>query len=373
MESCIDLEVAANGDDIKLMWRAQKRWRQTWTVKAATLRKQSKKLRAILDRLNACVVRNPGLDPEKDPEGTYVRVLADLRVAGRGLFLALFNNANAGSIEAWVAAQLKQLPPATQFTVYCGDSDVSLPWGFVFAEPIGAVPKGQPSLKDFDGFWLSRFRITVLIDGSGCDRDNWEIDPQAFKVLYALNTDELRDASVFLGDLKEKLEQLLRLDVGMYADWDGAQEAWDDIAANDNVIFVFAHSEGETLSLADSTRDTLTLRDMFRKPATSPATLLVLNCCSSAVGAEGISLLSTVAQRGFCGLIGTEAEIGNVHALRCGAQLMWELCAEGLALGEAFEAMRADPALFPLNLFYTCYAEREFRLRKPLAALNKAA
>jgi hypothetical protein len=373
MEEAVVLEVAANGDDIKLMWRAQKRWRQTWSVKAATLRKQSKKLRAILDRLNAYVERNPDLDSAKDSEGTYARLLTDLRVAGRGLFLALFNNANAGSPEEWVAAQLKHFPPDTQLTVYCGDSDVSMPWGFVFADPIGLLPKNRPSRKDFEAFWLSRFRITVLIDGSGCDRDTWEIDPQAFKVLYALNIDELRDASAFLGDLKEKLERLLRLDVGMYTDWDGAQEAWDDIAATDNVIFVFAHSEGETLSLAESTRDTLTLRDMFRKTETSPATLLVLNCCSSAVGAEGVSLLSTVAQRGFCGLIGTEAEIANAQALRCGAHLMWGLCAEGLTLGEAFEAMRSEPALFPLNLFYTCYAERDFRLRNPLVMLNEAA
>jgi len=167
------------------------------------LRKQSKKLRAILDRLNACVVRNPALDPERDPEGTYGRVLADLRVAERGLFLALFNNVNAGSTEAWVAAQLKQFPPDTQFTVYCGDSDVSIPWGFLLSEPIATTPQGRPSLKggrreqggravelcgnvtalrglrplarsdsselaerpwDFDAFWLSRFRITVLID-----------------------------------------------------------------------------------------------------------------------------------------------------------------------------------------------------------------
>jgi hypothetical protein len=109
MEEAVVLEVAANGDDIKLMWRAQKRWRQTWSVKAATLRKQSKKLRAILDRLNAYVERNPDLDSAKDSEGTYARLLTDLRVAGRGLFLALFNNANAGSPEEWVAGAAEAL------------------------------------------------------------------------------------------------------------------------------------------------------------------------------------------------------------------------------------------------------------------------
>ena len=99
--------------------------------------------------------------------------------------------------------------------------------------------------------------------------------------------------------------------------------------------------------------------------------LLVLNCCLSATGGEGRSLLSAIAQPGFCGLIGTEAEILNSYALRCGTRLMWELCANGLTLGEAFDRMQRAEDLFPLNLFYTCYAERDFRLKGPIGELQE--
>jgi hypothetical protein len=45
---------------------------------------------------------------------------------------------------------------------------------------------------------------------------------------------------------------------------------------------------------------------------------------------------------------------------------MWALCFEGLDLGAAFERMQRAEDLFPLNLFYTCYAGRHFRLERPL-------
>jgi hypothetical protein len=99
--------------------------------------------------------------------------------------------------------------------------------------------------------------------------------------------------------------------------------------------------------------------------------LLILNCCLSVTGGEGGSLLSAAARKGFCGLVGTEAEILNTYALRCGTRLMWELCANGLPLGEALDAMQSAEDLFPLNLFYTCYAQRDFQLLRPIDQLRE--
>jgi hypothetical protein len=74
-----------------------------------------------------------------------------------------------------------------------------------------------------------------------------------------------------------------------------------------------------------------------------------------------------VTKRGFCGLIGTEAEIQNTHALRCGISLMWEICAKSRTLGDAFNEMQSAKDLFPLNLLYTCFAARGFHLANPVA------
>jgi hypothetical protein len=99
--------------------------------------------------------------------------------------------------------------------------------------------------------------------------------------------------------------------------------------------------------------------------------LLILNCCLSVSGGEGGSLLSAAARKGFCGLVGTEAEILNTYALRCGTRLMWELCFNGRSLGEALDEMQSAEDLFPLNLLYTCYAQRDFQLLRPVDPIDQ--
>ena len=49
---------------------------------------------------------------------------------------------------------------------------------------------------------------------------------------------------------------------------------------------------------------------------------------------------------------------------------MWELCFNGLPLGDALHLMQSDEKLFPLNLFYTCYAQRDFQLLRPIEQLT---
>ena len=88
-------------------------------------------------------------------------------------------------------------------------------------------------------------------------------------------------------------------------------------------------------------------------------------------GPGSTSLLSAAARKGFCGLVGTEAEILNTYALRCGTRLMWELCFAGRPLGEALDEMQSAEDLFPLNLLYTCYAQRDFQLVRPIDELQE--
>src|SRR5262249_17545209 len=149
------------------------------------------------------------------------------------------------------------------------------------------------------------------------------VDPQSLKALYALHRTELADAQPFLGDDSARLRKLTLLPVNEYYDWDAAKRAWAEIREMHSIVFVLAHSDGDWLELADSKIDCKTFGKMLHKDRDQThVVLLVLNCCFSATGGEGRSLLSAAAQRGFCGLIGTEAEILNTFALRCGTRLM---------------------------------------------------
>jgi hypothetical protein len=213
----------------------------------------------------------------------------------------------------------------------------------------------------------------MVIDGGPCG--SLVIDPGSFKSLYALHKRELENAAAYMGDDRERLDLLLKtIDFGRgYYDWPNAERACDEVAGWNGVVFVFAHSDGDILELESTTIDSLQFAEMLqRNRGAAQTALIVLNCCLSATGGENCSLLGSCAASGFCGMIGTEAKILNTHAIRCGTRLMWGLCADGLSLGEAFDRMQNDADLFPLNLFYTCYADRRFRLAAPFSHLKAA-
>lgn len=371
----IELDLAPNGNEVKVRWKIRSSsWSKTLKIDATLLKHRSKSVRSDLDRLNEYVRSNQSLDEARDPGwASYSEIVRNLQESGRGLANALFPPHTAEAVEK--AETLRTFPPGTKLKVYCTDGDVSLPLGFIFDGTI-SPPVGRPSMAHFSQFWLLRFEITMNIEGGRCE--SVAISPERFKALYALHKTEVGDAATLLrDDLSTKLQRLLMLPVKDHYDWNSATQAWNSIRNDDNVIFVLAHSDGDWLELHNSRMDCLTLVDALAKrekgstaPSSLPSTLLILNCCLSARGGEGASLLSLAARDGFCGLIGTEAKILNTFALRCGTHLMWDLCANGSSLGEAFDSMQKDPNLFPLNLFYTCYADRRFRLTEPLSSLH---
>jgi hypothetical protein len=362
----LELMLDPNGDQIKLMWcKENGPFSKPLKYSTAALAALSHGVRSALSELNSYVRTNQDLQEEKDPGWKrYAAAMLELRQQGAALYNELFHDDENPHIEALLQA-LQSLEPGGELRVHCSDEVASLPLGFVFdgdARPLG----GNPSRPDFAGFWLERFRITMLVAGSGAT--DIVIKPDTLKAVYALHRAEVENSLPYLGSDGGRLKQLVRIPVNEHFDWDSARHACASVGNADSIIFVLAHSDGDWLELDGNSKiDCRGFAKMLRSGrAADHAVLLVLNCCLSATGGEGRSLLSAVAQPGFCGLIGTEAEILNSSALRCGARLMWGLCFEGLDLGAAFEQMQHAEDLFPLNLFYTCYAERHFRLERPL-------
>jgi hypothetical protein len=356
-----------NGDEVKLTWyKGYGPWSRPLKLPSALLIHRSRDLRAALGALNTYMRSNHDLVEERDPGWqNYRGVLKELQQNGAALYYALFDDGDPRA-EALLQA-LQSLDDGAELRVHCSDEVVSLPLGFVFeGDPLPL--SGRPSRADFAGFWLNRFTITMLVRGGGVEQDFLGVDPQSLRALYALHRTEVEDAWPHLGKDSARLKRLTRIPVQDYYDWDSATRACASICDADSIVFVLAHSDGDWLELANKSKiDCQGFARMLHKGRTeSRAVLLVLNCCLSATGGEGRSLLSAVARPGFCGLIGTEAEILNTYALRCGTRLMWELCANGLPLGEALDAMRDAEDLFPLNLLYTCYAQRDFQLRRPI-------
>jgi hypothetical protein len=373
MPTQLELMLDPNGDEIKVTWhKGSGPFSKPLKLSGALLSRRSHDVRAALSELNAYVRTNQDLDEEKDPGWKrYAGALKELQQQGAALYNAFFDD---GDLRAQALLQaLQSLGAGAALRVHCSDEVVSLPLSFVFDGDVQPL-REKPSRADFSGFWLDRFNITMLVAGGGVEAGSLDVDPQSLRALYALHRTEVEDAWQHLGSDSTRLKQLTLLPVKAHYDWGSARRACAAICDTNSIVFVLAHSDGDWLELADNEKiDCQGFARMLHKGHTEGrAVLLVLNCCLSATGGDGRSLLSAVAQPGFCGLIGTEAEILNTFALRCGTRLMWDLCFNGLSLGEAFEGMQRAEDLFPLSLFYTCYAERSFRLQHPLE-LPKAA
>ena len=356
------LQFASNGDMVKVSrYRAERYDKPFLILNAEMLRRRSKDVRTALNKLNSYVHRNPMLSEERDPAWTeYRRIMTELQGAGDSLRMALIPDTEQGR----ALARCIDGTPDLLLAVECTDEDVTPPLGFVFEGRPGRV-QGPPSRSHFANFWLSRFPIHLRVQGGGCEPEQLIVDRMGFKALYALHRPEFEDAVECLSEPdRQKLKQLLALPLRHHHDWDSAEEAWDNGGRNGNVIFVLAHSDGDRMFVEDLGLDSAVFSRRFSRCEAGPATVLILNCCTSAGGAEGASLLSIIARPGFSGLIGTEAEILNTHALRCGIRMMWEMCFNNCSLGQAFdELLRSDdPEIFPLNLFYSCYADRNFQV-----------
>jgi hypothetical protein len=371
----IEFIVTPNDKDVKLQWRADNSpLSKPIKINAELLERRSTGLRKALAALNEYVRRNPALDEARDPEWKAYRLaLQEIASSGKALRAALLReDAGAGPLAEALAAA----PIGTALKVSCSDEDVTFPFGFV-CEPdadTADLPvlqpddkrKYRPSLKDFERFWLFRFRISMLVQGSGCVAGALTVNPDSLRALYALHRTEFEASVDDLGLDCNNLRQFLKLRVGDHYDWNSAQRAWRSMDTSDSIVFVLAHSDGDILRLQDSQMESLQFKDMLEKRSGRGATLLILNCCLSATGAGGASLLSSVARQGFCGLVGTEAEILNSKALLFGTRLLERLLKNGEPLGDALDALQSDDGLFPLNLFYTCYADRSFKLQQPM-------
>lgn len=380
MPAGIEINLSTNGDFTKLQWWSNhaKGPSKMVGIRSDLLRRRGQEVRDALTSLNTYVLGNPNLREEQDTGWkSYCETLQKIKDAGRALRRALFQDERTKELEALLAKAEK----GTGLQINWNDDDVTLPFGFICDEdgPEGDEDEPEeheakkPSLEDFAGFWLSRFTISYFVAGSGCAPDDLSVNPISLRTLYALHEVEYEAAAHYLGPDRDSLRQLLTVDVGLHHDWNKARKAWKRVHAPDGIVFVLAHSDGDHLQLAGSTLDCLRFGDMLRKNSETGAILLILSCCLSVRGAVGASLLSVVAQRGFCGLIGTEAEILNTVALRFGTRLLWRLCTQAETLGQAFDAVQRDPELFPLSLLYSCYADRSFKLSAPLTFEMRAA
>ena len=228
MAGALELFLDPNGDEIKLRWsRDDDPPSKPLRLSIDQLRKRSRDVREALTALNRYVCSNQNFEEDKDPGWrNYGRALKALQQRGRALRSTLLNEEDPRGRE--LLSVIENLPAGTELRVSCSDDEVTLPLGFVFEGEIGARGE-RPSRADFVGFWLDRFKITMLVEGSGAGQERRSVDPQSLKALYALHRTEVEHSLPYLGEDLVKLQQITSLPVRQYYDWDTAIRAYNSI------------------------------------------------------------------------------------------------------------------------------------------------
>src|SRR5262249_36306994 len=181
-----------NGDQIKLMWcKENGPFSKPLKYSTAALAALSHGIRVALNELNRYVRTNQNLEEEKDPGWTrYAAAMLELRQRGAALYNELFHDEENPHVEALLQA-LQSLERGGELRVHCSDEGASLPLGFVF-DGDAPPPAASPSRPDFAGFWLDRFRITMLVAGSGAP--DIIIKPETLRTVYALHRAEVENS-----------------------------------------------------------------------------------------------------------------------------------------------------------------------------------
>jgi hypothetical protein len=318
-----------------------------------------------------------------DQNADYTSELRRLRIAGKDLGENLFGGAVEENFDCaqYTRLQITKRREERATLRIITDAAIQIPWNFIFDnDPFDGLPISG-DISDFDGFWLSNVFVYVRYSSSFSPIDK-PLDKQALRTLMAFDENEFDVArgeiSKQLPDVDETIANLTRKPVGAVTDWDNCREKWEEIRDCDSVIYIFGHSNGKEISLhGDPSQvredekqkyilDTASFAGIFTKNrGSSSKTLCFLNACRSAGGVMSDGFLGVTHARGFHGFIGAEAEISNIDATLYATEFLNKLVNEGRSVGQIVNELRGrrfPNRRFPTGIWYTCYADPEFRV-----------
>ncbi|QOZ23122.1 hypothetical protein [Bradyrhizobium sp. CCBAU 51753] len=377
------LHVADNGvDKFNLTWSipdAEDVWTPpAYSVDAGLLQQAAQAVRIHLLRI-AFLPERPG------PED-FLDLLQQLARRGQTLFQRLMPEPDPSTGEVSdVQHRLEQSAALSNteksdLKIVLNTARLSIPWAFVFSGVVDTLPRiPSLSIKDMTGFWVAHFNISVAFGGSSSLPRQRKADGRRILALHENMFTQARNSLALspLGkDSLIRLDTLLDGEPKAAMDWDEFEAAWSMFKDDyDTIVYLYGHSDGQRIDLndviGDDARYNLLAADLrrFRKRSRGSASIFVLNGCqtaapasSSSAGPISANFMQETRQPGWYGFIGTEAQVPNTFACVYGTEFLWRVCKEGKSVGEAFDELLERDDLFPQNMLYACYADRQFRL-----------
>jgi hypothetical protein len=299
----------------------------------------------------------------KDP-AQLRKVLSDLVNEGARLRFVIFDSplkaADVKDLQDWIAEQISAGDTELAITA---DSNLYVPWGFVF-DGDAPDPEMDIGLADCAHFWSLKFRLSMVFSASG--RPARSLRPRAsYKLLSIVNRTVLADADEAV---RNEFIDLFKVPVGAAYNLAHCDRLISEAARNDTLIHFFGHCRDGDLDLGDEKIDPTRFKMMVerllarRDDRSSPYNLIFLNACETLSGDLDESFRSAAARPGLCGIVATEASVPQGFAAGFGLRFLKSMLVDGKSVGDTMETLRRDPALWPLNLLYSCYAYTDYRI-----------
>jgi hypothetical protein len=356
------VRVGPTTDDgrVKVAWFLNEQVDTAYDISSSTLIERAKEVRKLL----ATMATNAAEGRMADQAST----LRDLAIAGARLRNALFHstpNRDPGTeIKEW----LTSLPIPHRIS-FIDQGGIRVPWGLIYEGDPAKFPDESLAAANVacDGFWALRYHVTAP---PRIGVRKYELSGENFELIPVVHPDVHKDTEVVRKtDEYDDFEQRVIHSL-LHTPLLGKQAlhgAWPRFASKDGLLYVLCHADGTALSFGKADADRLTFHDFkddFPRYDKKSLILIFLNGCSTAfdrLDKEG--WLSVGSNQGFVGIIGTEAVIPDVFAMRFGLAFLAAFLGRGDSVLATIDELRR--LHLPLSLIYSVHCPGTLRINPP--------
>lgn len=363
----IRVEVKGSDRELKIVWHDESSF-APYFINRKLVEECARDIRRVLRELV-----NAALDDNLLGCGPTIKELAE---QGALLHTALFAKTVGEGDPKRIRNYFENLPKPHRMRFVVSD-DIFVPWGLVYPADPALLPDILPkdagnAWEVYKAFWCLSYQVSTLYYRIPPDAAGGGLqDASTLNILRVVNPDTFASATAPLAQCPE--DRFL----GWLRDFAGEplttsrqlKEEWRKNGSQIGLLYFYCHASATKLALGndekiEASRLFLTLSDVERQPGSSGC-LVMINGCSTAVGATSGEFLQSTSRQGLYGFVGTETDVPDIFALRFSLFLLQLLFNKGMTLGEAVQCMYREH--FPLSFVYGLYALPNFRMQKPQA------
>jgi len=314
------------------------------------------------------------MDPEAGGVQNSGRQLKELAEKGNELYKSIFSDKDQNPfimsrLQPWVRNQ------AGACINVIADDRTYIPWGLIYdGDPSQLSGEADDvDISHYGDFWCLKYLVSPYYHGMNV----WGIsNPKPvnlYRLISAVNKGVFTAAEQGLTPTEKDVLNWLRNQFSstkafnIFSKGELLNE-WKKDKSDVDMLYFYCHADGTSIAFSDS--DKLTMhdikhnlsRDVRGDEPLSPC-LIFLNGCSTASGDPCGGFLEATCRDGFCGFIGTEAEVPDLFALRFGLAFLYRFLLECKPVDRTMDSLRRDH--WPLSLLYSTYCYPNLRVSQP--------